>query len=198
MSPFGAASIRSHTKKSGVRRSGNNGDRSLGKADAASFRSIVLDSISMRPILRYFTHQVKHFRYITHRPPCHVYADPHTPNRPSRDSPNAVPFPFEFRDAPLRYFTHRLPRFDPHKSHFDTSPTTPPTSMVYTPFFDALHTKFRWFTHRPFPIRPRTQQLAKGYPQRNSLITQVFNNLTDNQKDLWITCDDDSNRMAQS
>ncbi|MGE3777846.1 MAG: hypothetical protein AB7F89_11715 [Pirellulaceae bacterium] len=35
---------------------------------------------------------------------------------------------------------------------FDISPTAPRVSMVYTPFFDGLHTKFRWFAHRPILI----------------------------------------------
>lgn len=47
--------------------------------------------------------------------------------------------------------------------------------MVYTPFFDTSHTNLRWFTHRPHPKRPPNQELANRYPQRNSLITQVFN-----------------------
>jgi len=45
------------------------------------------------------------------------------------------------------------------------------TSMVYTPLFDTLHIKCRWFTHQPLPKRPHLQQVASDYPQRNTITT---------------------------
>lgn len=146
MSPLGAASIRSQIKKSGIlRRSGRRGVREF----------VTEEDIS--GIIRYFTHQVKKFRYFTHQ------GVPTTFHPPTKRLISTLVFPemtwSGSGSCGFRHFTH----------HSDVS-------MVYTPFFDISHTKCRWFTHRLFQKASSLQSLINGYPQRNTLFnTKIFN-----------------------
>ena len=75
---------------------------------------------------------------------------------------------------------HTLRLFDishTESSSFDISHTVffqDSVSMVCTPIFDSLHTKFRWFTHRVVSIRLVNQMLRAEYPQRNTLFNTLL------------------------